>query len=51
MSPQRRGGKRAGKRQGPGGPTKQQLHNDAKRRNIKGRSTMTKKQLQAALGC
>jgi hypothetical protein len=50
MSPQRRGGKRAGKRQGPGGPTKQQLYNDAKRRNIKGRSTMTKKQLQAALG-
>jgi hypothetical protein len=46
MSPQRRGGKR----QGPGGPTKQQLYNDAKRRNIKGRSTMTKKQLQAALG-
>jgi hypothetical protein len=50
MSPQRRGGKRAGKRQGPGGPTKQQLYNDAKRRNIMGRSTMTKKQLQAALG-
>ncbi|WP_240437719.1 plasmid stabilization protein [Sciscionella marina] len=50
-SPQRRGGHRSGKRLGPsGGPTKEQLYNDAKKRNIKGRSTMTKHQLQQALG-
>src|ERR1700716_2872518 len=42
MSPQKRGGKRAGKRQGPGGPTRDQLYNEAKKRNITGRSTMTK---------
>jgi hypothetical protein len=50
MSPQKRGGKRAGKRQGPGGPTRDQLYNEAKKRNITGRSTMTKRQLQDALG-
>jgi hypothetical protein len=50
MSPQERGGKRAGKRRGPGGPTKAQLYNDARRRNIEGRSTMTKKELAEALG-
>jgi hypothetical protein len=50
MSPQKRGGKRAGKRQGPGGPTRDQLYNEAKKRNITGRSTMTKTQLQDALG-
>nr|WP_042186571.1 hypothetical protein [Kibdelosporangium sp. MJ126-NF4]CEL17372.1 SC5F2A.07, unknown, len: 109 aa [Kibdelosporangium sp. MJ126-NF4]CTQ91401.1 SC5F2A.07, unknown, len: 109 aa [Kibdelosporangium sp. MJ126-NF4] len=50
MSPQRRGGKRSGNRQGPGGPTRDQLYNEAKKRNIKGRSTMTKKQLENALG-
>ncbi|AXB42029.1 plasmid stabilization protein [Amycolatopsis albispora] len=50
VSPQHRGGKRSGNRQGPGGPTKEQLYNDAKKRNIKGRSTMTKKELQDALG-
>jgi hypothetical protein len=50
MSPQRRGGKRAGKRLGPGGPTKDQLYNEAKQHNIKGRSTMTKKELERALG-
>ncbi|WP_158895359.1 plasmid stabilization protein [Amycolatopsis anabasis] len=49
-SPQQRGGERSGNRRGPGGPTKEQLYNDAKRRNIKGRSTMTKKELQKALG-
>lgn len=50
-SPQRRGGRRSGRGQGPSGePTKAQLYNDAKKRNIKGRSTMTKKQLQNALG-
>ncbi|MGC7094840.1 plasmid stabilization protein [Amycolatopsis lurida] len=50
VSPQHRGGKRSGNRQGPGGPTKEQLYNDAKKRNIKGRSTMSKKELQRALG-
>ncbi|TNC23766.1 plasmid stabilization protein [Amycolatopsis alkalitolerans] len=49
-SPQERGGHRSGKRLGPGGPTKEQLYNEARKRNIRGRSTMTKKQLQQALG-
>jgi hypothetical protein len=48
VSPQHRGGKRS--HQGPGGPTKAQLYNEARQRNIKGRSTMTKKELQRALG-
>ncbi len=48
ISPQRRGGLRSGK--GPGGPTKEQLYNEAKKRNIKGRSRMSKKDLQNALG-
>ncbi|MET0233475.1 MAG: plasmid stabilization protein [Kibdelosporangium sp.] len=48
MSPQRRGGLRSGK--GPGGPTRDQLYNEAKQRNIKGRATMTKAQLAKALG-
>ena len=48
VSPQHRGGKRSGK--GPGGPTKAQLYNEARQRNIHGRSTMTKKELQKALG-
>jgi len=48
MSPQKRGGQRSGK--GPGGPTKDQLYNEAKKKNIKGRSSMTKKELQKALG-
>ncbi|WP_431971906.1 plasmid stabilization protein [Nocardia sp. bgisy134] len=49
MSPQQRGGQRSG-RSGPKGPTRDQLYNEAKKRNIKGRSTMTKRQLQSALG-
>lgn len=49
-SPQERGGRRSGRGQGPGGPTKAQLYNDAKKRNIKGRSRMSKRQLQNALG-
>jgi hypothetical protein len=49
MSPQERGGKRSG-RPGPRGQTKDQLYNEAKRRNIKGRSHMNKKELQDALG-
>ncbi|MGI9000982.1 MAG: plasmid stabilization protein [Pseudonocardia sp.] len=50
MSPQERGGKRSGKRMGPGGPTRDQLYNEARQRNIKGRSRMTKKELERALG-
>jgi hypothetical protein len=50
VSPQHRGGKRSGNRQGPGGPTKDQLYNEARKKNIRGRSTMTKKELQKALG-
>ncbi|MEV6908693.1 plasmid stabilization protein [Amycolatopsis sp. NPDC051071] len=49
-SPQKRGGKRSGNRQGPGGPTKDQLYNEARKHNIKGRSSMTKKELENALG-
>ena len=48
VSPQHRGGKRS--HRGSGGPTKAQLYNEAKQRNIKGRSTMDKKQLRRALG-
>jgi plasmid stabilization system protein ParE len=50
MSPERRGGKRSGRGLGPNGPTKDQLYNEAKQRNIKGRSTMTKRELARALG-
>jgi hypothetical protein len=49
-SPQSRGGERAGNRKGPGGPTKEQLYNEAKKKNIKGRSSMTKQELVKALG-
>ena len=48
-SPQQRGGQRSG-RSGPKGPTRDQLYNEAKKRNIKGRSNMTKDQLRKALG-
>jgi hypothetical protein len=48
-SPGQRGGERSGK-PGPRGRTKDQLYNEAKRRNIKGRSSMNKKQLEKALG-
>lgn len=49
-SPQQRGGQRSGNRKGPDGPTRDQLYNEAKKRNIHGRSTMTKKELAKALG-
>lgn len=49
-SPQQRGGERSGNRKGPGGPTKAQLYNEAKKKKISGRSTMTKKELERALG-
>ncbi|MEZ0362188.1 plasmid stabilization protein [Mycobacterium sp. pUA109] len=49
ISAQRRGGIRSGKRTGPGGRTKAQLYADAKRAGIKGRSKMTKAQLEQRL--
>jgi hypothetical protein len=49
MSSGRRGGLRSG-RPGPRGRTKEQLYQEARRRNIRGRSKMTKAQLQRALG-
>lgn len=49
-SPQQRGGERSGNRKGPGGPTRDQLYAEARKRNIDGRSTMTKKELERALG-
>jgi hypothetical protein len=48
MSAQRRGGLRSHK--GSGGPTRDQLYNEAKQRNIQGRSKMNKRQLERALG-
>jgi hypothetical protein len=47
-SPARRGGQRSGTKR-PKGRTKEQLYAEAKRRGIKGRSSMTKAQLQRAL--
>jgi hypothetical protein len=47
ISSGRRGGLRSHK--GPGGRTKAQLYNEAKRRNNRGRSTMTTAQLQSAV--
>jgi hypothetical protein len=48
MSSGRRGGLRSGTRR-PKGRTKEQLYNEAKRRNIPGRSHMSKAQLQRAV--
>lgn len=50
VSPQHRGGKRSGNRLGSGGPTRDQLYAEARKKNIRGRSTMTKQQLRKALG-
>lgn len=47
MSAPQRGGKRSGS--GPGGRTRQQLYEDAKRRGIKGRSRMSKAELEKAV--
>ena len=47
ISSGRRGGKRSGS--GPGGRTREQLYNEAKKLNISGRSQMNKKQLLAAV--
>ena len=48
MSPSRRGGLRS--HSGPGGRTRDELYEEARRKNIKGRSTMTKAQLERAVG-
>lgn len=48
ISSGRRGGLRSHK--GPGGRTKAQLYNEAKRKGIEGRSKMTKAQLERAVG-
>ena len=48
ISSGRRGGKRSGS--GPGGRTRDQLYNDAKKMGIEGRSKMSKRQLAAAVG-
>jgi hypothetical protein len=48
ISSGRRGGKRSGS--GPGGRTKDQLYEEAKRKNIKGRSKMSKRELEKAVG-
>jgi hypothetical protein len=48
ISSGRRGGIRS-HRSGPRGQTKEQLYNEAKRLNIKGRSSMNKRQLLAAV--
>ena len=48
ISSGRRGGLRS--HTGPGGRTKAQLYEEAKRKNVKGRSKMTKAQLLRAVG-
>jgi hypothetical protein len=47
-SPSARGGQRSGTNR-PKGQTREQLYNQAKQLNIRGRSKMTKRQLQAAI--
>ena len=48
ISSGRRGGLRS--HRGEGGPTRDQLYAEARRRNIKGRSKMTKAELKRAVG-
>ena len=48
ISSGRRGGLRS--HSGPGGRTRDQLYNEARRKGIKGRSKMTKAQLERAVG-
>jgi plasmid stabilization system protein ParE len=48
ISSGRRGGLRSHK--GEGGRTYEQLYEEAKRKNIRGRSTMNKRQLERAVG-
>ncbi len=48
ISSGRRGGLRS--HRGPGGRTRDQLYNEAREKNVKGRSKMTKAQLERAVG-
>jgi hypothetical protein len=48
ISSGRRGGLRS--HRGPGGRTKAQLYNEAKKKNVPGRSKMNKAQLERAVG-
>ena len=48
ISSGRRGGLRS--HRGPGGRTKEQLYNEAKKKGIRGRSKMSKAQLERAVG-
>jgi hypothetical protein len=48
ISSSRRGGLRSG--HGPGGQTREQLYNEAKRLGVEGRSKMSKAQLARAVG-
>ena len=48
MSSSRRGGQRS--HSGSGGRTRDQLYEEAKRKNIKGRSNMNKSELERAVG-
>jgi hypothetical protein len=48
ISSERRGGLRS--HSGPGGRTKEQLYNEARRKGIKGRSKMNKRELEEAVG-
>src|ERR1044071_4289434 len=48
ISSGRRGGLRS--HSGPGGRTKAQLYNEAKKKNVEGRSKMTKAELEKAVG-
>jgi hypothetical protein len=48
ISSGRRGGLRS--HRGPGGRTRDQLYEEARKKNVKGRSKMTKAQLERAVG-
>lgn len=48
LSSSRRGGLRS--HRGPGGRTKEQLYQEAKRKNVPGRSKMSKAELERAVG-
>ena len=48
ISSGRRGGLRA--HRGPGGRTRDQLYNEARKKNVKGRSKMSKAELERAVG-